>query len=332
MQPGQWKLLVTSNTEVLEDCVGGGQGHMIPYAEGMKWDSKNKKAWYIGSDDPINCPSGSNFARVISYDEATNKWSIMPKPSWISANNHLHQYDASPIDVENRILYFAHAAGGANHKYNLDTGAWTTFPSLGSYGCCEAMEYFPDMKALIHIRQGEVWRFNDGGSSWTKITDGLTTSYHSIAEYNPVHKTMVFGGGSPTSDTFYLLNSSGQVTALGNPPVNLNVPVVELTYDPVSGLYIAIDAQQHFYSYNVLTDTWTALPKTGAPTTIFRSYAASTDHFNALATPIAAYGVIMFTECEQNGPCQVYLYKHSPSVQQPVDTASPAAPKSLRVK
>lgn len=310
MTAGSWAQLQTSNIGVFVDCPGGGQGQHLPYAEGMKWDPISRRIYYIGSDDPIDCGTGL----FVAYDEATNTWIKLSAPFLPGVGSHIHQYDGLSIDVTNRKLYYAQAADTQTWQYDLTNGIWSIRnPGLGGYSCCEALAYFPEMQALIHFRNGTVYRLNDGASSWTTITTvSPPTSYHSVAEYNPVHKVMVFGGGSGASSaSFYKMTSTGVVTQLAPPPNNLNAPITELTYDPVSGAFLYLDYRQNFYSFNVLTNTWTALPKAGVPSNVLPAPDGIDDHFNSLATPIPDYGVIMFTTCRTSGPCSVYLYKHS---------------------
>jgi hypothetical protein len=182
------------------------------------------------------------------------------------------------------------------------------------------------MNAVISVRVGNVFKFNLATNQWTTLATGLNTDYHSFAEYNPVTKTILFG----IDNSIYKLSSTGQITPLNTPPFKITTPNTEVTYDPVSGLYIVIRWNQTWYTYNISTDTWILQSNTGVPSEIWTAQ-DNPNHFNSLATPISTYGVIMFTRCAVSGgggPCKVFLYKRVPKS----DTTPPANPSNLRVK
>lgn len=321
MEPGTWAELSTLNiSTALVDLATGGVGHILPYAEGMRWDPITKKVYLINSDDP------GDGRRFVTYSELTNTWSVLPDP-W-TGTGVAHQYDGTDIDVVHRVLYTVMPDGDTGRKYNLDTGVFTnmpTFPNM-AYSCCEASVYFPEMNGLILLNNGDLYKLSDSTNQWSTVATGFNTSYHSFAEYNAMHKVVVFGGGNDTSKNFYKLNSAGQVTTLRTPPIGLEVPRMEFIYDPASGLYLVFNNKQQFYTYNVLTDTWTAQSIAGVPSAIWET--SDTNQFNTVATPISTYGVIMFTNCRVS-TCRVYLYKHA---QGNIDTTTPAKPTGLQVR
>lgn len=321
MEPGTWAELTTLSISVaLTDPVTGGVGHILPYAEGMRWDPVTRKVYLINSDDP------GDGRRFVVYSELTNAWIVLPDP-W-TGTGVAHQYDGTDIDVTHRVLYTVMPDGDNGRKYNLDTGLFTNMPAFPNmpYSCCEASVYFPEMNGLILLNNGDLYKLSDSTNQWSTVATGFNTSYHSFAEYNPMHKVVVFGGGNNTSKNFYKLNSAGQVTTLGMPPIGLEVPRMEFVYDPASGLYLVFDNKQHFYTYNVLTDTWTPQSIAEVPSAIWAT--SDPNQFNTVVAPISTYGVLMFTNC-QNSTCRVYLYKHA---QGNNDTAPPATPTGLQVR
>jgi hypothetical protein len=188
--------------------------------------------------------------------------------------------------------------------------------------------YFPELQGLVLLNRGDLYKLSDVTKEWGEIAPGSrTTSYHSFAEYNPVHKVVVFGGGNDSNRNFYLLNSSGQVTALNTPPVNLEVPRVEFTHDPVTGDYLVFNHSKTFYTYNVLTDTWASRSISGVPAAIWET--SDPSQFNTLAAPISTHGVVLFVNCK-NTSCRAYLYKHAQVNNS--DTTSPARPAGLRIR
>jgi hypothetical protein len=317
MLPGTWAELTTNNIQVLLDNVSGGVKHSIPYADGMKRDPITKKIYYVGSDDP-------GTIKFVVYDETSNSWSTLPHP--FGNGTVMHQYDNSSIDPTNRVFRYINPDINQMREYNLDTGTWSTGPSpnFGPGSCCEASEYFSAMQATIRIRGTSLARLPNGSSQWQSLSFNGQTSYHSVMECNPIFNVCIFGGGNDTGRNFYRLNSNGTVTTLGNPPTNLESPRIELTYDPVTGLYLML-TRTGFYTYNSSTDTWVSQPITGIPAALFATD-PDPNQLNSLATPIPEYGVIFWTTCESD--CKVYLYKHA----QKSDITPPMSPTNLKVQ
>ncbi len=319
LQPGTWAELQTGNIDsALSDTRTGGVGHILPYAEGIRWDPVSKKAYYIGSDDP------GDGRRFVVYSEATNSWSVLPDP-W-SGTGVAHEYDLTDIDVTNRVIYTVLPDGFVGKQYNINTGTFSDMPSFPSmsYSCCEAAVHFPEAGGLLLLNKGTFYRLSDSSHSWSEFADGPTTSYHSVAEYNPTHKVVIFGGGNDTSRAFGKVASNGQVTALRTPPIDLESPRVEITTDPATGLYLVLEYGRRFYTYNVQTDTWTAQQTGSIPTAIWATE-PDPGQLNTLATPIPEYGVIMYTTCMYD--CTVFLYKHADR-----PTAPPSAPTGVNVQ
>ena len=321
MQAGTWAELTTANlSTVFSDSVSGGVGHILPYAEGMRWDPVTKKVYYIGSDDP------GDGRRFVSYSEDTNSWTALPDP-W-TGSGVAHEYDGTDIDLMNRVLHTVMPNGNVGYSYNLDSGIFANMPAFPGlpYSCCEASVYFPEMQGLILLNWGNLYKLGDLTKQWSTVATGFSTTYHSFAEYNPIHKVVVFGGGNDSTRNFYKLDSSGQVTVLNAPPINLQVPRIEFTYDPVSGLYLVYTMQGTFYTYNVLTDTWALQSSAGIPIFV----GSGSDILSAVAAPVSLYGVVMWVACESggSGSCRTYLYKHSSS-ETSSDTVVPTTPTNL---
>ena len=326
MQPGAWAELVTSNIGTALQAPGsGGVGHILPYADGMKWDPTSRKVYYMGSDDPGDGP------RWVIYSEAANSWTVVPEQgNWWAGSGVMHQYNQLDLDPTAGVIYKLTPDGVKWYKYVISSGTWTQLPNTGvqTYSCCEALVYYPEMSSVLMLNAGDVRRYNvtTGQFSWLSTPSSYGTSYHSIAEYNPIHKVVIFGGGNATSQDFYKVNSAGQITTLRTPPIDLESPRTELTYDPVTGTYLVFRMGKTFYTYDVLTDTWSLQPNTNIPADIWNGEAQN--HLHTLATPIATYGVVMFTTCKTGGSCKVYLYKHAPST---IDITPPAVPRNLRI-
>jgi len=129
-------------------------------------------------------------------------------------------------------------------------------------------------------------------------------SYHNFAEYNPVVKVVVGGGGNGSSD-LYKLDTLGAVTKMKNAPFGVGTMQSVFTVDPVTGDYLVFNASSQFYAYNVRTDTWT---QKGGTVPIFTS--GSPVVSSVVAAPVSTYGVNVFVSCD-GANCEVNVYKHA---------------------
>ena len=314
MAPGTWAELQTSGMSATMK-VSGTTGHIIAYTDDMVWDPVSKQVFYIGADHLA--PEGPQF---VSYAESNSTWQKLTRPTWLSSLTFFHAYDHSAIDQARGIYYHRPFGSNTVHRYNIATQSWTSLPDVtGVYNnCCDALEVFPELGGLIWIRSGgEIFLYTESTSQWTTLTTGLSTNgtWH-FAEYNPIHKVLIFWN---SGGLFYKLSSSGQITQLQTP----TVPIYDgsgfngvLSVDPVSGKYLLLTpSSRAFYSYDVTTDTWATLASTGKPDMTGRG---------VIATPIASYGVTMFANCSNfANDCRTYLYKYAQSAGTPTPTPAP---------
>jgi hypothetical protein len=327
MQPGEWRELVTNNLEpTLNNPTCGATGSVFPYSEDAVWDPVSRRVFFIGSDH-VYCDTMTQ--RFIAYSEATNSWATLPNPSWFSNGVH-HGYDHSAIDTTNGIYYHFPFAGYGNrplHRYDTGTDTWLAdTPVAPNTTCCAGVEYFPEFVGtntsvatggVVMAGGRDVHVYRAATNSWvgplntTPLSD--TGDYHNVAEYNPVHKVVIFGGGNG-SGALYKLAANGTVTPLTAAPFQLRVIESIVTVDPVSGDYLVFGRNGEFYKFDV-TDgpagAWTQQP--GPPpfsTPQFQSGSSAVDL--TVAAPISTYGVVMFVKHIPGNASQtkVYLYKH----------------------
>src|SRR5262249_1350418 len=140
--------------------------------------------------------------------------------------------------------------GTTTYKYQIDNQTWTPIASnnLMSYvQCCGGLDYFPEMNGVIWVQGGEVgntggvFLLSDSTGQWSrvgKIHTYVMGSYHNFAEYNPVYKVVLFGGGNDGARKLYKLSSNGTITSLKDAPVDLGIQSAMLTVDSVSGDYL----------------------------------------------------------------------------------------------
>jgi hypothetical protein len=298
MQPGTWAVLNTSN---MASALGasGASGTNLGYGDDMAWHPGSRRAFYIGGDH-------NDIAEFFSYNETNNSWQLLSRPSWIGSST-MHGYNHTAINAAAGLIYHRPFSANRLQRYNIATGAWTTLtPPFSSdrAPCCDAIEHFPEMGGVIWVRGwGDVWLLNESNGSWTKLTTLPAGSTWQVAEYNPVHKVMVFA----IAERLYKMSSTGQVTQLRNHGGRIYDGSGYngiFTVDPVSGDYLHLTAtSRQFYTYNVLTDTWT---QRANPTI---SGLSST---MIAATPVSTYGVVLFAVCD-GGDCRTVIYKHAAS-------------------
>jgi chitodextrinase len=183
--------------------------------------------------------------------------------------------------------------------------------------------YFPELKGYILANgaggSGFLYLFNTVTQQWEKLASNLPMgAYHNFAEYNPVHKVVVFGGGQGNR-AVYKADASKAVVRMKDAPLGLGLQTALFTVDPVSGDFLVFDQNRNFYKYNVLADTWTSLGGGSLPiwTT---AYGNSVNGMAAASIP--TYGVNLFVSCDQSN-CRVNVYKHAGGTPPPTDTTPP---------
>jgi len=185
------------------------------------------------------------------------------------------------------------------------------------------------MGGLVLVGGGYVDFWNESTNAWSRFSPTAPYlpaypdyfpmgDYQNFAEYNPVHKVVLFGGGNGNTD-IYKLDGAGQITKLNNAAVGLGLTPARVTVDPVSGEYLVLNHDNSYYysifhAYDVIADTWKVL---GTPLTSGHSANSA----GVIAVPISTYGVTMFLA---NSPSRVFLYKHSPSAGLSGKTRRPA--------
>ncbi len=310
LKPGEWGELATNNINVALGETSGktATGDIIPYAEGVVWDPVSRQVLFIGSDHNYYKESYIS-RRFVSYSDATNSWTIRSNPPWFQPSGG-HAYDHNAIDPIGREFYHYDYLTTTIHRYNIDTNAWSTLPRVPTtlYLPLSSITYVPELQGMFFVdTYGSAFLFSRSTGSWSSLGKWSGLDYHNFAEYNPVHKVVLFGGGSGSSK-LYKLSASGVITPLNDAPLVLEVARMELTADPVSGDFLVLSQDGTFRAYDVTTDSWRTLPS--APASVRDR--ADKPEMHVVATPIDTYGVVMYVSCD--GPdCRVNIYKHTAS-------------------
>ena len=312
MKPGTWSELKTQGiVEALRAT--GASGAIFGYSEGGAWDPATRRFLYVGGDH-------NGIARFVAYSADDNTWRILPQPGWIGQGT-MHGYDHNAVDPAHRAFYHFPFGDKSRiaRRYDLAKNEWTDLPKLepSEYlACAVGLAYFPELESLIVANggggKGSIHAFRPRTGQWSTLARDLPMgTYHNFAEYNPVRKTILFGGGNGNTD-LYRLDASGKVTPLAKAPIGLGVMQSIVTIDPVGGDYLILGKNGEFYAYDILADTWKEIKGPVPVLAPVRTPDNKIWHTNA--APVDTYGVTMFVKYysrEPNSEAWVYLYKHA---------------------
>ena len=339
LQPGTWAELATNNIAPTLAFTGGASGNTFGFTENGVWDPLSRQFLYIGGDHaptmPDTCP------RFVSYHESTNTWQMLPEPAWFpcTPGTAMHGYDHTAIDPIHRNLYHRPYNDMVVRKLDMSTNTWTNLPSIpttvmANRNCCVGVAWFPERNSLIYASvetssNGSVIEYQESTGQWQRLGSSVPNlpmgTHQQFAEYNPVNKVVVFGGGAGSHD-IYKVDSLSQVTALQPAPISLGVEESIFTVDPVSGKYLVFNNLKQFWVYDVNQDTWDL--QSGTPP-IFNTPVYDPPVHGIVATPVDSYGVTMFVKCVSSD-CHVYLYKHYPdNVPPTVSITSPGSGSTI---
>jgi hypothetical protein len=304
MQPKSWAELQTNNLD--QDYLGYGSLVHTVYADGAVWDPSTEQFLYLGSYHAW-------APEHLSYQASTNTWRKVSTPfSYIT----YHSYDHNTIDQARGISYFREAHSGKGmYKYDVAGDNWTKIGEHNLSTCCGGMAYFPELDKIIYYdgqaSGGTLKLYDPNTNTWQNLGAGYGCStYHSFAEYSPIHKVVIFGGGNGCNK-FYKIDVNKTITPLKNAPVNLGVAWGTIcTVDPVTGDYLFATSGGQFYAYDVTTDTWD-LQSGSAP--IFDPPLITSDSKiqGIVAAPISTYGVLMYLVPHYGQDPTVHISKHA---------------------
>ncbi|MHC4913992.1 MAG: Kelch repeat-containing protein [Planctomycetota bacterium] len=301
MKPGEWKKLETKG--YTRDLLRVGGHHILQYTHDATWHPESRQILFVGQGHYSDL-------RFVTYSADTNTWQQRPTPWWKrDASNGGrgpigHAYD------NNAVLggFFYHQQYGKRtplRTYEIATQKWTDteVPKSAGHGPghSSTLEPFPELGGLVRISYGKVHLYETGKKSWRELGKVGDLKIHPVAEYNPVRKVMVFGGGNGNK-VLYRLDAEGEITKLKDVPLDFinSTHRFVLTSDPVGGEYLLVQngdrrkkTTSKFYAYEVEKDEWRELG--GSPK-------------GGVAAPVPNYGVNVF--CTYRPP-EVWLYRHS---------------------
>jgi hypothetical protein len=307
MQPNSWaELTGTAGFQggaILTRCVHS----MLAFCNELKWDSAGRKVYILGSGH--GDWASSNCIGFVIYDDASNAWTTLPKPPWYSQTP--HGYDHTAFDQANRIIYHKTGFTENTFKYSIQTGQWTQIAGPFDQNVDSrwgGLEYYPELNALFWNR--EPYLLNLSTNRWEEIpntyqnkTPSGEWTYNNYAEYDPVHRVMIYGGGNG-SVNLYKLDASKKITKMSDTPFGMGINASIEFCDTRTGKFIVYreDGSNEMWTYDVTTDTWEKLPGLAPFLTNYDNWR------NLVGGWICTYGVGFFVQWNGSNS-KIYLYK-----------------------
>jgi hypothetical protein len=319
MAPGTWAELPTLDM-VPTLIADGASGSILGYAEDGGWDPTTRQFLFVGCDHFFT--ADGDRLRFVAYSADTNAWRILPTPYWIPDGIN-HGYDHNAIDPVHSRFYHRTYATRSVYRYDIAADTWTPLPDIpgsvmGYNNCCMGLEYFPELDGLILAGStdsgvsDEAYLYSDGTGQWSRIADDSPMgSYNHFVEYNPVHRLVLFGGGTDNNRQLHSISATGVVTHHADAPIPLGVQNAIVTVDPVGGDFLVLGKDGGFFEYDVLADAWSVVP---GSVPIFFPVRGPNLVWQTVAAPVSTYGVTMFVKFYFDGAgsqAWVYLYKAS---------------------
>jgi hypothetical protein len=325
MEPGTFAELTFPDGHVYEALrVCESTSNIGEYADSGSWDPVTHEALFLGNSHGT-C-YGSKFV-IYSEDAHAFRTGPLPAEGCLDAEGLgcvAHSYSHNTIDPETGTVYYRFY--GSRNVWQYDTRgtrAWSLHSVMGTRrdvtGCCGGLEFFPvaGRRGLLFVDGSEgVYFWSEASDEWSLIAntglawdDSLPTlamgDIENFAEYNPVARLMLFGGGDGPA-SLYTLDAAGMITAEPRAPDGLTTRSTEgwVTVDPVSGRYLVFQMDGSFYDYDAVSDTWTRQEGEHPLNPL--------GHFEGFEVPITSHGVNLFVVFQFEGS-SVWLYKHRPS-------------------
>lgn len=265
----EWGELPTTGIVAALCGLDGASGSLLGYSSKGVWDPDTQCAYHIGADH-----LASQGPQLVKFAAATNTFSRLTRPSWLSGLTFFHGYEHTTIDVIGRRIYHRQRNSGFVRTWDFDDDPSDTWGVLAEEttfggGSDEAIEWFPEMDRLIWPRiggsasAGRLIKYEAG--AWASVATGISMGpdgTYAFCDYNPVHQLCCFWNSD--GNVMYTVDASGTVTNRGTPPMDLydgTGYLATITVDPLSGDYLiltASDAEKTLYRWDPTTSITTA--------------------------------------------------------------------------
>ncbi|MCF6263053.1 MAG: hypothetical protein L3J24_05640 [Xanthomonadales bacterium] len=229
----------------------GASTFIVDWARDAVWNSFNQEIHFIGQ---------GHYAcqKHIKYLENDNTWYEVSRADWEDVGIR-HAYEHNTIDTGTGAFYYGRYNSKSIKKYL--NGNWTTLPSFpGPRAITRAIEYFPEMNGLVVLdSQAGILLFNEITDEWSVLSGPVEMgAYHVFAEYSPVHKVIIFGGGNGSTKVNKLTADGTVDTNIADSPVVLGVASNQglVQVDTSTGNFLAFLDNNTQYEYDVASDSW----------------------------------------------------------------------------
>jgi hypothetical protein len=266
------------------------------------YDPIKKQVRWIGG--PGSCCSNPPVFKMITYDEATDTWTVAETPYTGTG----HGYDANTINPATGLHYFGQKDEPQVRVWNGASFALLPAAPFSSM-TTPSLTWYPQVNSgagglLFMGDEGKLAWYN--GTTWTAITGVQVTGYDNFSEYNRINKVVWLGSGSGS----YRLSADLTLTKLAAAPFSLEGNACALhSCDPISGLFIVTNlANSSWWTFDIMADSWVQI--TGLVNKPDFGTGCGGNGNNQFQVVIPEYGVIMYVD-HNTTPLSVYLYKHT---------------------
>lgn len=294
LPPGAWKEVKTEG--LTKELTATSKGYaIVTWGDDGAWDPKRAQFLFMGFRQEL---------KFITYDERTNAWHVLP--SYESKVVFGHPYGTNAINQENGTFYNLENGTNQIHAYDLEKKSWSNLPPcpFQCQGLGLAIEYFPDMKAIVFLYLRSAFKFDLDQQKWSLIAKDLPIgSAHVLCHYNAKHKCLYMLGGNDRDTGVAIMDAQGKVTAMKDAPIKIgmNTGYAAAIPDPATGDVLVFSAKDDFYAWNPDADTWTKLGNAAKDTPI--------KNVGVIAAPIDAYGITFWVDAGGSDK-HVWIYRH----------------------
>lgn len=330
MKPGTWAKLETEGFNNGDILLTLDKGSITEFTNEAIWDPIGRRIFVIGTARGNSAKYGRDInQKWIQYSDNSNAWEELPLPEFYLG---FHSYDHAALDTVTGDYFVRIVDISEVWHYRVADFTWSRLPNmrLDYEPCCGALEYFPEMEALVFVRgsgdtngNSEIIRYSTAANntnSWEKITPAIKTpmgGFHNFTEYSAGHQVLFFGGGEiyqvGQQQQLYQMDKDGQVIRLTDAPITYGVQTAQTVVDPASGNLLLFPKSEptSFYEHVKISNQWQKHTITPYDTAGNLFSTRSGNDQVTVATGIPDYGVILFIKHGNSDP-GVYLYKHAP--------------------
>jgi hypothetical protein len=287
--------------------------YITQFASKGLWDPVHHYVEFLGAGH-------HSIGRYLRYVEQENRWQVVAQYPASGGDRFSHGYEHHALDPATGDIYRRVWRRAEFGRFDKITGEWRALPPAPvSYTKhASAIEFFPELDGFVFVdSKAGLWLFQIQTSTWKQLETparlGLDDDNHLFAVYNPIHRSMLIGGGDRNRRT-WLLDARSVVREQARLPAEFGPRGGAVTADPVTGEFLAFGFRGAFLSWTPGDPAWVDRAQDLARHPA-QYLPPGGGYFPAIVIP--RYGVIMFIVA--NGDqSSVLLYRHA--AQEAVDS------------